>query len=305
MQKHMYINISIFIDAYVISYNYIQSIFLCIDGPWPFFPFALAQNPLLWHDIRWSFRGDPWFQEAILKLQHEKDARERADRPADRPDPVTGSWFRWKLFHGSVEICETMWNGVKWNDEMKYVFSRMCWAACWVYAILKHNSCTIIYMQLSHLSNQGWIFSFAGTFRAGTGSATENSSTLWLRCYKGRWCWEHHLGVRHQMKGRLHCFVVFEFSSWIFQRAMPADTRWYHLIYMWALPRHHVHPCAACWQEGVGEAWRHYPGNSCTFVDSFQVKWRFLLRILCRGNDPPLFRISDGSQHCRPLRCNQ
>lgn len=40
------------------------------------------------------------------------------------------------------------------------------------------------------------------------------------------------------------------------------------------IPRH-VHACAACWQEGVGEAWRHYPGKSCTFVDSFH-KWYFL-----------------------------
>jgi len=38
--------------------------------------------------LRSLFLGfsDPWFQEAILKLQHEKDARDRADRER-RPDP--------------------------------------------------------------------------------------------------------------------------------------------------------------------------------------------------------------------------
>ena len=157
--------------------------------------------------IRWSLRGDPWFQEAILKLQHEKDARDRADRER-RPDPVAGSWFRF----GSVE----MMNCAK-------CFEITCWVA-WVHVFSPRITNWIIYMQ-SFTSFElrmdificrdvpSWHWKCNGEFFHALASMLQ-------RPVVGGG--QHHLGVRDQMKGMktslLCCVRVFELGN----------ARWYH-----------------------------------------------------------------------------
>ena len=192
MQKHMYI-VHIYIYLYKRTCHIIQlhTVYLFIyRWPMALFPICPGSKSFVvtWHPMvfsRWSVVPGSHFEVAA------REGCSRACRPAGSRHWIVIPmeiipWFGWNMWN-DVKRCKMKW----WNEicVQSNVLSRLL-SIC----DFKHNSCTIIYMQLSHLSNQGWIFSFAGTFRAGTGSATENSSTLWLRCYKGRWCWEHHLG---------------------------------------------------------------------------------------------------------------